>query len=95
MLPNGWHSERKLLASAKAVSYLRRRLTQSEDDHRPRAHKPTDRNCAELRHQASTPQHSATAADARFPQAVDNYVDGLLLSPPGSPEEAEKGGRRR
>lgn len=90
MLQNGWHSERKLLASGNAVLYLRRRRTQSGDDHRPRAHRPPS-ECDELRHTASAPPDNATTATDRCPQAVDNHVDSLLLSPPGHPEEAMRG----
>ena len=86
MLQNGWHSDRKLLASGNAVSTTgRRQTTKRGCPHTSRAHR-THHHCDEPRPAASPPVDNRATTAVLSPQAVDNYVDSsssFILAVPG------------
>lgn len=88
----------RLALREKTVSFWQCRSTRSgagieRGPHRPRARRPS--RTARSSDTTSTPIANATSSTHHCPQSVDNYVDGLLSSPPGITTEEKQGGRRR
>lgn len=82
MLPNGWPLREKTVSFSQCRFEVRRRRNQSEDD---TGREPADHNrYVQSSDTGSTPTDSATITTDYCPQSVDNYVDSLLSSPPGT-----------
>lgn len=85
MLQNGWHSERKLLASGKAVSLRGGVDNQARTSTKREPVPDSPQRCAPMA--ISSPADMRHDGSCRCPQPVDNYVDSwsrprLVISGP-------------